>query len=96
MIEDPRETFHERRVAPAPLRPKRKGLYVLPNAISLAALFAAFYAIVMAMNSRFEAAALGIFASAVLDSLDGRVARMTHSQSAFGEHARPPSFGGLA
>ena len=85
MIEDPRETFHERRVAPAPLRPKRKGLYVLPNAISLAALFAAFYAIVMAMNSRFEAAALGIFASAVLDSLDGRVARMTHSQSAFGE-----------
>ena len=85
MIEDPRETFHERRVASAPLRPKRKGLYVLPNAISLAALFAAFYAIVMAMNSRFEAAALGIFASAVLDSLDGRVARMTHSQSAFGE-----------
>jgi CDP-diacylglycerol---serine O-phosphatidyltransferase len=40
----------------AGLRPRRKGLYVLPNAISLAALFAAFYAIVMAMNSRFEAA----------------------------------------
>ena len=71
--------------APASLRPKRKGLYVLPNAISLAALFAAFYAIVMAMNGRFEASAYGIFASAVLDSLDGRVARMTHSQSAFGE-----------
>ena len=66
-------------------RPRRKGLYVLPNAISLAALFAAFYAIVMAMNGRFEAAVLGIFASAVLDSLDGRVARMTNSQSAFGE-----------
>ena len=85
MSDDPRETFHERRLAPSPLRPKRKGLYVLPNAISLAALFAAFYAIVMAMSARFEAAALGIFASAVLDSLDGRVARMTHSQSAFGE-----------
>jgi CDP-diacylglycerol---serine O-phosphatidyltransferase len=64
---------------------RRKGLYILPNAISLAALFAAFYAIVMAMNGRFEAAVFGIFASAVLDSLDGRVARMTHSQSAFGE-----------
>ena len=63
----------------------RKGLYVLPNAISLAALFAAFYAIVMAMNGRFEAAVYGIFASAVLDSLDGRVARMTRTQSAFGE-----------
>ena len=68
-----------------PARPRRKGLYVLPNAISLAALFAAFYAIVMAMNGRFEAAVYGIFASAVLDSLDGRVARMTHTQSAFGE-----------
>lgn len=67
------------------LRPRRKGLYVLPNAISLAALFAAFYAIVMAMNGRFEAAVYGIFASAVLDSLDGRVARMTRTQSAFGE-----------
>lgn len=66
-------------------RPPRKGLYVLPNAISLAALFAAFYAIVMAINGRFEAAVYGIFAAAVLDSLDGRVARMTRTQSAFGE-----------
>jgi CDP-diacylglycerol--serine O-phosphatidyltransferase len=69
----------------APPRQRRKGLYILPNAISLAALFAAFYAIVMAMNGRFEAAVFGIFASAVLDSLDGRVARMTNTQSAFGE-----------
>lgn len=68
-----------------PLRPKRKGLYILPNAISLAALFASFYAIVMAMNGRFELSAYGIFSAAVLDSLDGRVARMTNSQSAFGE-----------
>jgi CDP-diacylglycerol---serine O-phosphatidyltransferase len=86
MIEDSRSPLEDSaHAAPAPLRPKRKGLYVLPNAISLAALFAAFYAIVMAMNGRFESAAYGIFASAVLDSLDGRVARMTHSQSAFGE-----------
>jgi CDP-diacylglycerol--serine O-phosphatidyltransferase len=66
-------------------RPRRKGIYVLPNAITLAALFSGFYAIVMAMNGRFEVACIAIFCSAVLDSLDGRVARMTNAQSAFGE-----------
>jgi CDP-diacylglycerol--serine O-phosphatidyltransferase len=66
-------------------RPRRKGIYVLPNAITLAALFAGFYAIVMAMSGRFEVACIGIFVAAVLDSLDGRVARMTNTQSAFGE-----------
>ncbi|MDE2370558.1 MAG: phosphatidylcholine/phosphatidylserine synthase [Burkholderiales bacterium] len=70
---------------PLPLRPRRKGIYVLPNAVTLAALFAGFYSIVMAMNMRFGDAAIGIFVAAVLDSLDGRIARMTHSQSAFGE-----------
>jgi CDP-diacylglycerol--serine O-phosphatidyltransferase len=68
-----------------PLRPRRKGIYALPNAITLSALFASFYAIVMAMNGRFETACIAIFAAAVLDSLDGRVARMTNTQSAFGE-----------
>ena len=68
-----------------PLRPRRKGIYVLPNAITLGALFSGFYAIVMAMNSHFDTACVAIFCAAVLDSLDGRVARMTHSQSAFGE-----------
>lgn len=68
-----------------PPRPRRKGIYALPNAITLSALFASFYAIVMAMNGRFETACIAIFAAAVLDSLDGRVARMTHTQSAFGE-----------
>ena len=86
MPEDSRDTFDESaQPANAPSRPRRKGLYILPNAISLAALFASFYAIVMAMNGRFEAAAIGIFCAAVLDSLDGRVARMTNTQSAFGE-----------
>ena len=69
----------------APRRPPRKGIYALPNAITLSALFASFYAIVMAMNGRYETAVIAIFAAAVLDSLDGRVARMTHTQSAFGE-----------
>ncbi|MCE4553291.1 CDP-diacylglycerol--serine O-phosphatidyltransferase [Pelomonas cellulosilytica] len=67
------------------VRPRRKGIYALPNAITLGALFSAFYAIVMAMNGRFEVACVAIFAAAVLDSLDGRVARMTNTQSAFGE-----------
>jgi len=67
------------------VRPRRKGIYALPNAITLGALFSAFYAIVMAMNGRFEVACVAIFAAAILDSLDGRVARMTNTQSAFGE-----------
>jgi CDP-diacylglycerol--serine O-phosphatidyltransferase len=66
-------------------RPRRKGLYMLPNAITLGALFSGFYAIVMAINGRFEVACIAVFVAAVLDSLDGRVARMTNSQSAFGE-----------
>ncbi|HET9822000.1 MAG TPA: CDP-diacylglycerol--serine O-phosphatidyltransferase [Burkholderiaceae bacterium] len=69
----------------APPRPRRKGIYILPNLFTLAALFGGFYAVVMAMNGRFENAAIGIFCAAVLDSLDGRVARLTHTQSAFGE-----------
>lgn len=66
-------------------RPRRKGIYILPNLFTLAALFGGFYAIVMAMNQRFEQAAIGVFCAMVLDSLDGRVARMTNTQSAFGE-----------
>lgn len=66
--------------------PKRnKGIYMLPNMITLAALFGGFYAIVMAMNGRFDLATVGIFVAMVLDSLDGRVARLTNTQSAFGE-----------
>jgi CDP-diacylglycerol---serine O-phosphatidyltransferase len=64
---------------------RRKGIYVLPNLFTLAALFGGFYAIVMAINGHFDLAAIGIFCAMVLDSLDGRVARMTNTQSAFGE-----------
>jgi CDP-diacylglycerol---serine O-phosphatidyltransferase len=67
------------------LKPRRKGIYVLPNAITLSALFSGFYAIVMAINGRYDVACMAIFCSAILDSLDGRVARMTNTQSAFGE-----------
>ena len=67
------------------LRPRRKGIYILPNLFTLAALFGGFYAIVMAMNGRFEQAAIGVFCAMVLDSLDGRGARLTNTQSTFGE-----------
>ena len=67
------------------VRKRRKGIYILPNLFTLAALFGGFYAIVMAMNGRFDLAAIGVFCAMVLDSLDGRVARMTNTQSAFGE-----------
>lgn len=71
--------------APPPRRAMRKGIYMLPNSVTLAALFCGFYAIVMAMNKRFDYATMAIFAAMILDSLDGRVARMTKTQSAFGE-----------
>jgi CDP-diacylglycerol--serine O-phosphatidyltransferase len=85
MTEDSKFTDDEAGLPAVALRPRRKGIYVLPNAITLAALFSGFYGIVMAMNGRFEVACIAIFCAAVLDSLDGRVARMTNSQSAFGE-----------
>lgn len=65
-------------------RVRRRGIYLLPNMFTTAALFAGFYAIVQAMNVNFDYAAIAIFVAMVLDGLDGRVARMTHTQSAFG------------
>lgn len=66
-------------------RLRSKGIYLLPNAFTTAALFSGFFAIVNAMNDQFQVAAIAIFASLVLDGMDGRVARMTNTQSAFGE-----------
>jgi CDP-diacylglycerol--serine O-phosphatidyltransferase len=67
------------------IRPRRsRGIYLLPNAFTTAALFCGFYAIVMAMNLKFDYASIAIFVAMVLDSLDGRVARMTNTQSEFG------------
>ena len=78
-----------RRVAPQdgestsmPLR--SRSIYLLPNAFTTAALFCGFYAIVMAMNGQFSNAAVAIFAAMVLDATDGRVARLTNTQSEFG------------
>ena len=63
---------------------RQQSIYLLPNLFTTAALFGGFYAIVQAMNGKFEHAAVAIFISMVLDGLDGRVARLTHTQSAFG------------
>ncbi|QPG06613.1 CDP-diacylglycerol--serine O-phosphatidyltransferase [Salinimonas marina] len=63
---------------------KRKGIYLLPNLLTTAGLFSGFFAVVSSMNGRFEAAAIAIFVAMVFDGLDGRVARMTDTQSDFG------------
>lgn len=63
---------------------KERGIYLLPNLFTSASLFSGFYAIVQAMNGNFEHASIAIFIAMVLDGLDGRVARMTNTQSAFG------------
>ena len=63
---------------------RRRGIYLLPNLFTTAALFAGFYAIVQAMNQRFEIAAVAIYIAMVLDGLDGRIARLTRTQSEFG------------
>jgi len=65
-------------------KPRSRGIYLLPNAFTTGALFCGFYAIVMAMNQRFEHAAWAIFIAMVLDGLDGRIARLTNTQSEFG------------
>jgi CDP-diacylglycerol--serine O-phosphatidyltransferase len=67
-----------------PIDLRRRGIYLLPNLFTTAALFAGFYAIVQAMNNKFEYAAVAIFIAMVMDGLDGRVARLTHTQSEFG------------
>ncbi len=65
-------------------RLRRRGIYLLPNLFTTAALFAGFYAIVQAMNGNFEYSAIAVFIAMVLDGLDGRVARLTGTQSEFG------------
>jgi len=63
---------------------RRRGIYLLPNLFTTAALFAGFYAIVAAMNGRFEQACVAVFIAMLLDGIDGRVARWTNTQSEFG------------
>jgi CDP-diacylglycerol--serine O-phosphatidyltransferase len=64
---------------------RRRGVYWLPNLLTTAALFAGFYAIVAAIDLRFEYAGIAVFVAMFFDGLDGRVARWTHTESAFGK-----------
>ena len=63
---------------------KRKGIYLLPNLLTTAGLFSGFFAVVSSMNGKFEAAAVAVFVAMIFDGLDGRVARITNTQSDFG------------
>lgn len=91
VAEDPEAAFlevaeetSEKQGANPTERRRHRGIYLLPNLFTTGCLFSGFYAIVAAMNGRFEAAAIAIFIAMILDGLDGRVARMTNTQSAFG------------
>ena len=64
--------------------PRHRGIYLLPNLFTTGAMFSGFYAIISAINGRFEVAAISIFVAMILDGLDGRVARLTNTQSEFG------------
>lgn len=66
------------------VKQRRRGIYILPSLLTTASLFAGFYAIVQAMNGNFELVAPAIFIAMALDALDGRAARLTHTESAFG------------
>lgn len=63
---------------------RRRGIYLLPNLFTTAALFSGFYAVVAGMHARFEVAAIAIFVAMIFDGIDGRVARLTNTQSKFG------------
>ena len=92
LVDEPDETVdhglpvdeHEEEVSVGGQRVRRRGVYLLPNLLTTGALFSGFYAIVSAMNGHFESAAIAIFVAMFFDGMDGRVARMTNTQSAFG------------
>jgi CDP-diacylglycerol--serine O-phosphatidyltransferase len=75
---------HIEEVSEGGQRVRRRGVYLLPNIFTMGALFAGFYAVVAAMNGHFENAAIAVFVAQFLDGMDGRVARITNTQSAFG------------
>ena len=89
MQEDPKENLdlfdeHEEVVSEDGKEVKRRGIFLLPNLLTTAALFSGFFSIISAIDGNFVSAGMAIFAAQMLDGLDGRVARLTNSQSAFG------------
>jgi CDP-diacylglycerol--serine O-phosphatidyltransferase len=70
---------------PEPVRPRRKGIYLLPNLLTTGCLFSGFYAVVAAIDKHFDHAGMAVFAAMIFDTLDGRIARLTRTESAFGK-----------
>jgi CDP-diacylglycerol--serine O-phosphatidyltransferase len=75
---------HEEEVSEGGRKVRRKGIFLLPNLLTTGALFAGFFAVISGMNNNFQNACIAIVAAMLLDGLDGRVARLTNTQSAFG------------
>ncbi len=71
--------------APSPDRPRSRAIYLLPNLFTTGCLFSGFYAIVAAIDGNYERAGFAVFAAMLFDTLDGRVARLTRTESAFGK-----------
>ena len=69
---------------PDPMPRRGRGIYLLPNLFTTGGLFAGFFAIIAASQGRFTAACIAIFVAGILDGIDGRVARLTNTQSEFG------------
>lgn len=67
------------------VKPRRKGIYLLPNLLTTGCLFSGFYAIVAAIDKHFAPAGMAVFVAMIFDTLDGRIARLTHTESAFGK-----------
>jgi CDP-diacylglycerol--serine O-phosphatidyltransferase len=84
MADDDLDFEKENPVEEQKLGLRRRGIYLLPNLFTTGVLFAGFYAIVQAINGRFDVAAIAVYVAMVLDGMDGRVARWTHTQSEFG------------
>jgi len=75
---------HEEEVSEDGRKVRRKGIFLLPNLLTTGALFAGFFAVISGMNNEFHNACIAILAAMLLDGLDGRLARLTNTQSAFG------------
>jgi len=68
-----------------PTRPRSRAVYLLPNLLTTACLFSGFYAVVAAIDKHFAPAGMAVFAAMIFDTLDGRIARLTHTESLFGK-----------
>ena len=68
-----------------PARPRSRAIYLLPNLLTTACLFSGFYAVVAAIDKHFAPAGMAVFAAMIFDTLDGRIARLTHTESSFGK-----------